>query len=160
MALRLFLVFPDEHTLIVGLAGGQQVVDNTGQFVSRGGDGLGRSQSGAQTAIKVAQTGARAGQRLGRDAQDVAGTAVTLPGLGRQDLAAALFVGRAQSQPAGESGHVGKSAEVWADFGRRWAVSALMPGMAVRSTPKIRLSSGPISKANSFLLRLCTLGSG
>ena len=41
MALRLFFVFPDEHTLTVGLAGGQQVVDNTGQFVSRGGDGLG-----------------------------------------------------------------------------------------------------------------------
>src|ERR1035441_7375262 len=115
----LFVHFAAEHALVVSLAGCDQPVDDTGQFMGGGCYGLGRSEAGSRTAVEIAQMRAAAGQRLGGDAQCSTGTAITLACFGRQHFASALLVGRAQGKPAGEGGNVGEAAEVRVDFSQQ-----------------------------------------
>ena len=119
LPLCLFLVFPYEDGLIVVLSGGDQVIDDAGQFVGGGCDGLGSAEAGSHTAIEVAQMGFAARQRLGCNAQRMAGTAVGLAGPGRQYLAAAFLVGRAQGKPTGEGSHISEATEIGANFGQQ-----------------------------------------
>ncbi len=64
-ALRLFLVFLQENTLIVRSAGGEQVVDDTGQWVGGGGDDLRSTQPGTYPAVIAARMGAASSPCLG-----------------------------------------------------------------------------------------------
>ena len=111
----------------------------------------GASEAGAHAAVEVAEVGVAAGQRLGGDAQCAAGAAVGLAGFGGEHLAAALVVGRAQGKPTGEGGGVGEATEVGADLGQQGVRGkGADAGDAVRSTPKMRWSSGPSRSRTDF----------
>src|SRR5579863_2409903 len=60
--------------------------------------------------------GAAARQRLGSNTQSMAEAAIGWAGLGRKDSASTLFGAGAQSQPVGEGGSGGKTAQVGSNF--------------------------------------------
>ena len=91
----------------------QHGVDEPGQLVRRGGDGLGRIQMGFLPAEEGAQGTVGTVQRVGRQTQGCRGSARAALGLGADHPAAGDAVVGAQPQPgyevlgAGPFGHVG-----------------------------------------------------
>lgn len=67
----LLLLFSGEGGFVVVRAGGEQMVEDAGQFVSRGGDGLRASEACAHGSIKVAEMGSAAGQSLSCNPESV-----------------------------------------------------------------------------------------
>src|SRR5690606_10536215 len=65
------LLVVGEAGFVVGLAGGQQVIDDPGEFVRGGGDGLGRAEVGALSSEEVADGAVAAAGRVGGHAQRV-----------------------------------------------------------------------------------------
>ena len=84
-----------EDCFIIGMPVGKHVEDDASQFVSCGGDGLGRSQFGAHAAIVLAQPRLAAEQRLRGHAQRPCRAVVHLAGVRTEYFAAAYAVVRA-----------------------------------------------------------------
>jgi hypothetical protein len=128
-----------EVGFIIRGAGGDHVVEDAGEFVGGGGDGLGCAELGAFAAEEVADGGVAATGGVGGHAQGVGGAGGHLAGARLQLLVAGDAVVRTQARPgakvlgAFESPQIGPVSEK-----NRWAVSALVPGSAVRSTPRMR----------------------
>src|ERR1035441_2686822 len=100
--------------------------------------------------------GVAACQGLGAEAQSVAGAAIGGTGFGRQDFASAfLLPGHRASQLANAAAEGKRLRSGPTSASRAWAVSALMPGTVVRSTPKSLCRSDRIWKWNRFLRRFC-----
>src|ERR1700722_6067843 len=98
-----------EHALVVGGSRGYQVVDDAGQLVGGGGNGLRGSQTSAQATIKGSQIGVTSMQGLGCQPQGETQTAVGLTRFRGQNLTPTLLNARTQRQPTGEGSRIGKT---------------------------------------------------
>src|SRR5712691_3548365 len=129
---------------------GQHAIEDRGQFVGGGGDGLGHAplrglapQKGPQRALGVVQT-------LGRDPQRRGGSVRRGRGAPTEHLAATHPVVRRQPQPGAEClavGHFVMSRPV--SLSTFSTVCACSPLIAIRFTPVSRNSSAVASKLRS-----------
>ena len=92
-----------EAGFIIRGAGGDHVVEDAGEFVGGGGDGLGCAELGAFAAEEVADGGAAAAGGVGGHAQGVGGAGGHLAGARLQLLSAGDAVVRAQAQLGSKS---------------------------------------------------------
>jgi hypothetical protein len=97
MVLELLL---GEDGFVVGWCG-EQVEDDTGQFVGCGGDGLGRAESGAHPSVVLAEPELAAVECLRGHAQCLCGAVVPPAGVSAEDLAATYPVVRCAGFRAG-----------------------------------------------------------
>jgi len=141
-----------EEAFLIRLPGRQQMEHNASEFVGGGGDCPGGSEFGAHSTEELAEIGFIAMQRSRGHAQGDSRAAFDGASFCRQDLAAtdAVVSGHRPSQEAkaAELGNLERSAPI--SVNRVCAVSALMPGISVRSTPKMRNSSLRTSKRGSL----------
>ena len=88
-----------EDGFVVGLSGGQQVIDDTRQFMRGGGNGFGSAEFGSHTAVVLAESAVAARQRLGGHAQRPGHAIVHLAGARVKYLPAADAIIRTESHP-------------------------------------------------------------
>src|SRR5262245_63176045 len=91
-----------EHAFVVGLSRGEQVKNDASEFVGSGNICLGGAESGAHTAIVLAQKALAAMERLSRHAERGRGTVVYLAGPCQQNLSSADIVVGTQAQPGSQ----------------------------------------------------------
>src|ERR1700730_2683304 len=105
----LFLFFVAEYALVISGSRGYQVVDDAGQFVGGGGDGLRGSQTRTHATIKGSQIGVASMQRLCPQTEGPVETAAGLARLGGQNLTPTLLTTRTQRQPTREGRRIFKT---------------------------------------------------
>ena len=131
----------------------QHSIDQSGEAVSHGGDGLRGTELGAQTAVLRAEVGAAADQGVAAIRSAVAARLTTR----RVPLPSTL------SPLMRLSGHSPNQEAKWASVFHRpmssptslrsvWATITSMPSMRVRSTPVMRCSSLLRSNCGAFLV--------
>jgi hypothetical protein len=128
-----------EAEWLVGVASLPHVVEDAGELVRGGGDGLGRAETGAQAAVEAAESGVAVGGRLRGATQGGGDAADNFAGLGVLDRAARDAVVRAEGEPGGEvllgGNRLGARPTSERIVG---TVRASKPSMRVKSTPAIR----------------------
>jgi len=112
LLVELIVVVKDRF--IVGLAGGDEVVDDASELVGGGGDGLRCAEAVARAAVKLAEVGRVAVKGLGGHTQGSSGPVIDLAGFGREDLSATDAIVGTQAEPTGELASVGKGGKVTA----------------------------------------------
>ena len=96
------MVVEGEDGLIVGLAGGDEVVDDASELVGHGGDGLGGSLAVSHAAVEVAEDGLVTVEALSSHPERVGGWTDDFAGSGREDLSASDTVVGTEAEPTGE----------------------------------------------------------
>ena len=81
MALLLLLIGEGEDGVVIGLAGGDEVEEDTSQFVGSGSNRLGSSQAGAQAAVEGTEGGVAMVQGLCGHSQSVVDAILASAGL-------------------------------------------------------------------------------
>ena len=97
-----------EDGVVVGLAGGDEVVNDAGELVGGGGDGLWGPKAVAHATLGVAEARLATVKALGGHAQRGGGGVVDLSGPGREHLAAGDAIVGAEPEPTGEAAGCGK----------------------------------------------------
>lgn len=124
--------------LIIGLSGGEQVVDDAGEFVGDGGNGLRSSQLGAHASIVLAERRVATVQGLSGDAQRRGGPVLDHAGFNEKHLAPADAVVGTQAEPGKAEAFAKRERSGPISVNRVLAVRGFRPGTSVRSTPKMR----------------------
>ncbi len=93
--------FGADSFVVRGL-GGEHAVEDAGDFMSGGGDGLGRAEASAHTAVEVAEAGVGVAGGLSGEAKGGGGGGDDFTGFSAEDFAAGDTVVRAKAHPGSE----------------------------------------------------------
>lgn len=106
---------------IIGAAVFDEVMQDAGEFMGRGGDGFRSTEPGFHPAEEVAEGGLAALEALGGHAQGVGGAAFHIAGGDGEDAPACDAVIRAEAEPGGEVLGTGEALDAGADFAEEGA---------------------------------------
>ena len=105
-----------EDGVVEGGAGLEEMINDAGEFVGGGGNGLGGAEPGAHAAKVVAEGGVALAGAVGGHAQGVGGAALHGAGVGREHFAAGDAVIGTKAEPGGKMFRRGKLREIAANF--------------------------------------------
>lgn len=108
-----------EDGVIVRGAGFEKMIDDAGEFVSGGGDGLGGAEAGAHAPEVIAEGGVAFAGAVGGHAQSVSGAALDGASMRREDASAGDAMIRAESKPRRKMFCGGKLRQVAADLRKK-----------------------------------------
>lgn len=109
----------EKDRLLIGLAGGDQVIHDTRQLVRCGRDGHRSAELGSHPTIVTTEARATALHGLGRHAQCKGGAVLDTPGLDAEDMPSADAVVGAEAQPRREGRRSPELGQVWPNLGEQ-----------------------------------------